>query len=178
MNILKLKQGTGLSKEEVANELEFNLPIKFDATRAYNSYVQETKNPDIKEFAKEYLKKKVKDIPGAGVVIVLDSAVKNSRIRPYSVTNYPTSGKRSYKMAYQLVDQDGKIHGIVYDKSQAESVSKEIITRENGAVISITAQIIKTVVAGTSEGFKISFTPSTGSKEGSYVFFGYETISE
>lgn len=166
---LILKQAKGFSKEEAASLVNFTIPVVYDATVAYNN-AKDNVGFSLKEFAKSYLDAKVKGVAGAGVVIRLESAVKNTRTQPYDVTNFPTVGKTQYKKWYTLFSGSTILDKREF-KSQAESLMKELITQ--GVAEHIDIHKVKFPV---NEGPTMTgvYTPSVGTKEGSFVFFAYE----
>lgn len=63
---------------------------------------------DEKEFMLNYLKENSKNAPGVGFYVTLKSAVKNTRERPWEVTDIKTEGKRDTQKKFDLVDHDTK----------------------------------------------------------------------
>lgn len=175
---LELKKGTGTSLSVAAENVNFNMPVKYDATRAYASAL--AKNPllNIQEFAKDYLKSKVKDTPNVGCSITLEPAKSNSRTRPYTLESVATTKKRHFVMTYQLVNVATSeiLAEVTSSKSRAENLAKELITNSDGKIEKIKARVIKTVDEGEAVAFNITFTPSIGTKEGSFILFGYNQI--
>ena len=75
----------GQTKDEAMKNSKLNLRV--DATQAYKKWAKEnvTNEDNVKEWMVEYLKKKKFNMPNDGAYIVLQSAVLDSRERPYKV---------------------------------------------------------------------------------------------
>lgn len=171
MSNVTILSAKGFSQEEAfANKAKFSLA--YDATIAFRN-AGEPSGEDLKKFATEYLAKKTKSLPGAGVVIKIVSGKEDSRERPYKADIVVTEGTRKFNMVYQLIDADNKIVGQAETKNEALSLAKEVVTatRKDVKVVPI-----KVVVEGTPLAATVSYTPSVGTQEGEYIFFGIETV--
>ena len=76
----------GVTKDAAMKESNLNLRV--DATQAYKKWAKDnaTNEDNVKEWMKDYLKKKKFTMPNDGAYIVLQTAVQDSRERPYKVT--------------------------------------------------------------------------------------------
>ena len=84
--VFKKFEVIGTTKDEaIKNANPLNLRV--DATQAYKKWAKEnaTNEDDVREWMKDYLKKKKFTMPNDGAYIVLQSAVLDSRERPYKV---------------------------------------------------------------------------------------------
>ena len=165
----------GVNKEEAMAKAPFS--IMGDATQAYKAWKAKQVNGITaaaeKQFMLDYLANKSKNVPGVGFAITVDSAVADTRERPYTIADVKNEqGKRSYVTVYQLIDDaTGAILGEVEGtKQKAKEVSKELIT--NGFHGSLTCRYTKQVKEGEAVAFTATYTPSKGAHAGSWKVFG------
>ena len=155
--------------------------VKGDATQAYKfakKKAQEagkawTKSDD-NAFFNDYLTKK-KAIAGEAYVITVESAVADTRERPYAITDVKNEkGKRKYKTIYQLTDKaTGAVVGSVdTTKADAKNLAKKLII--DGFHGELECRYTHQVVEGEPVAFYAKYTPSKSSKVGVYIVFGIE----
>ena len=169
------------SKEAAKAEME-NKYFHYvgDATQAFKSFKQQNggaiTDRMINEFMLNYLEAKTKSCPGSGFLITLDSAVKDTRERPYKIVNIKnTQGKRKMKRAYvwKDVDTDKEVAKTYTNKADAENKLKEVYS--NGEYKGHAKLHIKAEVAeGQDVVAEAFYTPSAGTKNGQYLAFGIE----
>ena len=103
-----------------------------DATQAYHNWKEKQTSGitdrALKEFMLDYLNKKGKNCPGAGYIITLDSAVKDTRERPYKIDDVKSEGKRKFKSMYKWIDSATKtvICQVDTNKADAKNAIKEL----------------------------------------------------
>ena len=95
----KRMEVTGTTKQEALDKAPFK--IMGDATQAYKKWLKKQVNgvtdADKKQFMLDYLASKSKNIPGVGFAITIESAVADSRERPYTITDVKNEkGARKY----------------------------------------------------------------------------------
>ena len=176
--LFKRMEVSGATKEEALAKAPFD--IMGDATQAFKLWKKKQLNgvtdSDIKQFMLDYLNKKSKNVAGVGFAITLESAVADTRERPYAVTDKKNeSGARKYKTTYQLID---KATGAVLaetseTKAKAKEIGKSLYT-DKGFKGNIVCTYTKQVVDGEPVAFEISYAPSKSSRVGSYLVFGIE----
>lgn len=165
----------GANKAEAMAKVPFS--IMGDATPAYKAW-KAKQTEGVTEMAKkqfmiDYLAAKSKSVPGVGFAITLESAVADTRERPYTITDVKNEqGKRKYTTVYQLVDDaTGAILADVEGtKAKAKELAKEIITK--GFHGTGTCLYTKQVTEGENVAFKFAYTPSKGAHNGSWLVFG------
>lgn len=174
----KRMEVNGATKEEALAKAPFD--IMGDATQAYKIWKKKQKNgitdSDKKQFMLDYLTKKSKNVAGVGFVITLESAVADTRERPYRIDDVKNeSGARKYKTTYQLVDkQSGSVLAETDEtKAKAKEIAKALYT-EKGYKGDLICTYTKQVVNGQPTAFTASYTPSKSSRVGSYLVFGIE----
>lgn len=169
------------SKEAAIAQMEETLfHYNGDATQAFKNWkAKQTKgitDREIKEFMLDYLAKKSKNCPGSGYLITLDSAVGDTRERPYKIEDVKNEeGKRVWKTQYKWVDVDTKtvICSTDTNKNDAKNALKELY--KTGAYKG-DAELIKSkdVVKGQAVVATAKYTPSKNTKNGTYLVFGIE----
>ena len=169
------------SKEAAIEQIESTLfHINGDATQAYKNWkakqgVKGITERDVKEFMLDYLERKGKSCPGAGYIITIESAVTDTRERPYKIEDVKnTEGKRKYKKVYQLIDKEtGTILGECNtNKADAKNLAKEVV--KNGFKGKGSCKLAHKVVEGQEEVFTFEYAPSKNTKMGTYLAFGIE----
>ena len=166
----KVMEVTGATKEEALNKAPFD--IMGDATQAYKLWKKKQVNgvteADKKMFMLDYLNKKSKNVTGVGFAITLESAVADTRERPYRIDDVKNElGARKYKTIYQLVDKaTGKVLAQV-DGTKAKAKEMDY----KGILV---CTYTKQVVDGQPTAFTATYTPSKSSRVGSYLVFGIE----
>ena len=174
----KVMEVTGATKEEALNKAPFD--IMGDATQAYKLWKKKQINgvteADKKMFMLDYLNKKSKNVTGVGFAITLESAVADTRERPYRIDDVKNElGARKYKTIYQLVDKaTSKVLAQVDGtKAKAKELAKSLYTDKDykGDLV---CTYTKQVVDGQPTAFTATYTPSKSSRVGSYLVFGIE----
>ena len=176
----KRMEVTGATKEEALAKAPF--AIMGDATQAFKIWKKKQVNgiteADKRQFELDYLAKRSKNIDGAGFYIVEESAVADTRERPYRINDVKNeAGARTWKKIYQIID---KATGCVLaetdeTKAKAKELAKALYT-EQGFKGDLVCTYTKQVVKGEPTAFTVSYTPSKSAKPGCYHIFGYEAV--
>lgn len=168
----------GATKQEAMAKAPFF--IQGDATQAFKSWKAKQTDgiteKDIKAFCIDYLAKKSKNAPGSGFSVTIESAIADTRERPYKITDVKNEkGKRKYKTIYQLID---KATGVVIaetdeTKAKAKEIAKKLYTDKDfkGSII---CTYTKQVIEGEPVAFEAVYAPSKSSRVGTYMVFGIE----
>lgn len=129
---------------------------------------------EFREWQIDYLNDATKNIPGLACVITIDSGVNNTRKRPYEVINVKNSGRRDRKLHVGLVGKNtGKVYWKSTDKaSKSEAIKKGKELYQSGVVQAEDADVVLMPEITNPVLAHFLYTPSTGAKEGTYVFFG------
>ena len=164
----------GTTKDEAKEKAGLNLMV--DATQAFKKWNQNNaaNEDDIREWLKDYLKKKKFDKPGIGAFIVTQTGVSDTRERPYKIKTIKYDSKtHTAEHFYVLRDMTGNVVGREKTKKAAEQAVREYITdyKENVNVYHEWEPKEKNslVLEGT-------YTPSKGSKPWKLLVFGYVTV--
>ena len=149
-----------------------------DATQAYNNWRKKQTGAvterSVKEFMLDYLAKKTKNAPGSAFIICTDSAVKDTRERPYKITNVKGEGKRKYKTTYVAMNDNGTVDG-KWDTNKADALNaiKEMYKSDSfkgsGNLV-----MTKEVVEGQAIVARYEYAPSKNTKNGTWICFGIE----
>jgi len=112
-----VKEANGYSKEKALETtgLDVKLEDLKNATLAWKKAGSPISTKKLNEFAAEYIKK----YKLGGAYIVVDPSSDDTRIRPYSVINEATIGKRKATTVYQIKEAEFSV------KYQTESVVKK-----------------------------------------------------
>jgi len=187
-----VKETLGYSKvkaHESAN-VDVELEMMKNATQAWKKAGSPMKTKDLNAFMAAYLlDKKVQ-----GAYLVIEAASDDTRLRPYSVINEVTKGKRKTTTFYQVTEADlkvktktvvneegeeiqkhevevlalGAVEGKAERKDAAFKLMKELI-EENKKDYAV--KIVKEVTDGQPfAGYGI-YTPSKSAKQGKFMFF-------
>ena len=174
----KRMEVNGAPKEEALAKAPFD--IMGDATQAYKIWRKKQVNgvtdADKKEFMLEYLAKKSKNCAGVGFSITIESAVADTRERPYKIEDVKNDkGARKYKTIYQIID---KATGAVIaqtdeTKAKAKEIAKALYT-DKGFKGDLICTYTKQVVDVEPTAFTATYTTSKSSRVGSYRGCGIE----
>lgn len=180
--ILNFKSVTisAASKEEAIAQVEEQyFHVNGDATQAYKNakakYEGNWTEKDDKAFKLDYLEKKVKSCPGAGYYITVESAVADTRQRPYKIESVKGEGKRKFKTFYKWIDNNGKVVCKV-DTNQADAKNAIKELYKNGEFKGDAALYkTKDVIEGNAIVATAKYAPSKSTKKGTWIFFGIES---
>lgn len=174
---------TGTSKEEamakVADRFILNEKglVKGDATQAFRLWKKAQTDAitesSMKVFMSEYLRNK-KAIAGEAYYITVESAVADTRERPYKVTDVKHEGPApKFKKTFVLIDASNNaiLEKVQSTKAAAVARAKELIT--NGFHGKINIGKIKDTQEDTIV-CSVEYSPSKASRPGSYIVFGLE----
>ena len=181
----KRMEVTGATKEEALAKAPFS--IMGDATQAYKAFRKKQVNgvtdADKKQFMLDYLDKKSKNVAGVGFSITEESAVADTRERPYTIhDNKNTSGARKYKTIYQIYENLGTsekpvkgklLKEVDTTKTDSKNVGKSMWADE-GFKGNVVCYYTKQVIEGEAIAWTGEYTPSKSSRVGTYVVFGIE----
>ena len=205
LNFERLKV-SGATKEEALEKAPFG--IQGDATQAYRNFRKQVgdrwTDRDMKAFMLQYLEKKSKNLPGVGFYITLESAVADTRERPYRFEDAePNKGTRKYVRTYQIIDNET---GAVIAETSAQQVpdldsdgnhilnedgstkmiwkagtkaqAKELVRNLyiNGFRGNVTCVCNKQIVEGSSVAFTAEYAPSKSARFGTYLVFGIKNM--
>lgn len=166
---------TGSTKEEALSKAPFQ--IMGDATQAYKNWASKQTEglteAAKKQFYLDYLQKKTKNTLGVGFAITLESAVEDSRLRPYTIVDVKNEkGKRKYRTTFQITSD--KTHAVLKmvdtTKADAKKAIKELY--KNGLKDDVTMTYTKQVVEGEAVACKGKYSPSKNTRVGVYLVFG------
>lgn len=151
--------------------------VQGDATQAFKNWKSKQTGAiserDIKQFCLDYLAKKSKNAPGIGFYITLETAIVDTRERPWAFHDTKnTKGKRKYVTTYQLIDKaTGKVLAETNEtKAKAKELAKELF--KGGFKGTIVCTYTKQVVEGEPVAFEADYAPSKHTRNGRYLTFG------
>ena len=166
----------GTTKDEaIRNANPLNLRV--DATQAYKKWAKEnvTNEDNVKEWMVEYLKKKKFNMPNDGAYIVLQSAVLDSRERPYKVEK-PKYEARTHTPVRVYVGRAQDTNEELFTEKTskaAEQAAKEwVIDNKVGVDL-----VIETRMKEKNSLYaKVNYVPSKGTQPCKLLVFGYKVM--
>ena len=165
----------GQTKDEAMKNSKLNLRV--DATQAYKKWAKEnvTNEDNVKEWMVEYLKKKKFNMPNDGAYIVLQSAVLDSRERPYKVEKPKYEARTHTPVRVYLGRAQDTNEEIFTEKTSkaAEQAAKEwVIDNKVGVDL-----VIETRMKEKNSLYaKVNYVPSKGTQPCKLLVFGYKVM--
>ena len=191
MNML-VKESQGYSKKKALEEagLDVELEMLKNATLAWKKAGAPMSQKEMGKFMAEYVKRN----KCRGAYLVIEPASDDTRLRPYSVINEATHGKRKTSTTYQIKEAELKVsyekvtneEGAVEEvpvvkvtavgavearadkKDQALKLMKELIEANKKDYV---IEIVKEVTEGQKYAGYGQYTPSKAAKLGKFMFF-------
>ena len=167
----------GKTKDE-AIKAAAPMNLMVDATQAYKKWAKEniTSEDNVKEWMKDYLRKKKFDKPGIGAYIVTQTGVQDTRERPYTYENVVTEGRMATERTYEVrrVDNGDLVVSLSGDgatKDAAIKAAKEIMADVKA---DLNIEVVYRVKDGKNVVGRLKYTPSVNAQKGRYIFFGNE----
>lgn len=151
-----------------------------DATQAYNLWTKKQNgvvtDKMVKEFMLDYLEKNTKMEAGLGCLITVDSAVKDTRERPYRIEKYKNEqGRRKFSRVYNWVDKDTQVVISTTDTTQANAMNAIKDLYKSGSYKGNADLVVSMeVTEGQSVLATAYYTPSKSTQAGKYIVFGIE----
>ena len=193
-----IKEAQGYDKETALEStgLEISIEKCKNATVAWKKAGSPLNTKDMNKFCTEYLKNN--KLISNGYIIV-ESASADTRVRPYSIINETTQGKRKTTTTYQIKEADLKVKYNTYTVVDEETGEKKEVTTPTVDVVAVGAvearankkdeafklmkglieetkktyavEIVKEVTEGQKYAGYGLYTPSKSAKLGKFVFF-------
>jgi hypothetical protein len=187
-----VKEVSGYSKAKAHETagVDVELDMMKNATQAWKKAGSPIKTKDLNAFMAGYLKEKKVQ----GAYLVVEAASDDTRLRPYSVINEVTKGKRKTTTFYQVIEAELKVKTKTTTNEEGEQVEthevevldlgpvatkaerkdtamkamKELIenNKRNYAI-----KIVKEVTDGQPYAGYGIYTPSKSAKQGKFMFF-------
>jgi len=159
--------------ESAKNE---GLTLMVDATQAYKKWSKEnaTNEDNIKDWMKDYMKKKKFDKSGLGAYIVTQTGVADTRERPYKVEKPKYEARtHSPEKFYVLRDATGNEVGREKTSKAAEQTAKEFVAdyKEDITINYEWVSKEKNSLYAT-----VKYTPSKGAQPYKILAFGFKAL--
>lgn len=193
--IMKSVEAQGYSKEKAleATGLDVELERLKNATLAWKKAGSPVSTKALTAFMTAY----IKDKKAVGAYVVIEAASDDTRLRPYSVINETTKGKRKATTTYQIKTAElkvkhttavneagetieipvvdvisvGAVEGRAPKKDAALKLMKELIEKNKCDYV---VEIVKEITDGQKYAGYGQYTPSKSAKLGKFVFFVQE----
>lgn len=173
--VFKKFETIGKTKDAAMKESGLNLRV--DATQAYKKWAKDNvENEDnVREWMKEYLKKKKLTMPKDGAYIVIQSPVADTRERPYKVEKPKYEARtHSPEKFYVIRDMTNNEVGREKTSKAAEQAAKEFVADYKESVTINYEWVAK---EKNSLYATVKYTPSKGSKPCKLLVFGYAEVA-
>ena len=192
---MKTVEAQGYSKEKAleATGLDVQLEMLKNATQAWKKAGSPMNTKDLNRFIADYIKKNKL----VGAYLVIEPSSDDTRLRPYSVINETTTGKRKTTTTYQIKEADlkvkyatavdgngetveipsvevigvGAVEARADKKDLALKIMKELIEENHKDYV---VEIVKEVTEGQRYAGYGQYTPSRSAKLGKFLFFVQE----
>ncbi len=192
---MKTVEAQGYSKEKAleATGLDVQLEMLKNATQAWKKAGSPMSTKELNRFMAEYIKKNKL----VGAYLVIEPSADDTRLRPYSVINETTTGKRKTTTTYQIKEADlkvkystvineageavevpsvevigvGAVEARADKKDLALRLMKELIEENHKDYV---VEIVKEVTEGQKYAGYGQYTPSRSAKLGKFLFFVQE----
>ena len=189
---MKTVEAQGYSKEKAleATGLDVQLEMLKNATQAWKKAGSPMNTKELNRFMAEYIKKNKL----VGAYLVIEPSADDTRLRPYSVINETTTGKRKTTTTYQIKEADlkvkystvvneageavevpsvevigvGAVEARADKKDLALRLMKELIEENHKDYV---VEIVKEVTEGQKYAGYGQYTPSKSAKLGKFLFF-------
>lgn len=173
--VFKKFEVIGTTKDEAIKQAA-PLNLRVDATQSYKKWAKDntTNEDDVKDWMKDYLKKKKWTMPNDGAYIVLQSAVTDSRERPYK-SDKPKYDSRTHspKKFYVIRDMSGNEVGCEENSKAARQFAREFVTDFKE---SVTINIEWKAKEKNTLYETVTYTPSKGTQPCKLLVFGYQSL--
>lgn len=192
---MRIVEAQGYSKEKafIESELDANLDKFRNATISWKKAGAPISGKKLEEFLTAYMKEK----KAVGIYLVVTPSSDDTRLRPYTVINEATKGKRKATTTYQIKEADLKVKtkmvaGQDEDGNEIEVEEVNVTVANTGAVegratkkdaaVKLMKELIKEnrkdyvieIVKEITEGQKYAsygvYTPSKTAEKGQFIF--------
>ena len=192
---MRIVEAQGYSKEKafIESGLDANLDKFRNATISWKKAGAPISGKKLEEFLTAYMKEK----KAVGVYLVVTPSSDDTRLRPYTVINEATKGKRKATTTYQIKEADMKVRtkmvaGQDEDGNEIEVEEVNVTVSNTGAVegratkkdaaVKLMKELIKEnrkdyvieIVKEITEGQKYAsygvYTPSKTAEKGQFIF--------
>ena len=173
--------------------MDVQLEMLKNATQAWKKAGSPMNTKELNRFMAEYIKKNKL----VGAYLVIEPSADDTRLRPYSVINETTTGKRKTTTTYQIKEADlkvkystvineageavevpsvevigvGAVEARADKKDLALRLMKELIEENHKDYV---VEIVKEVTEGQKYAGYGQYTPSRSAKLGKFLFFVQE----
>lgn len=152
--------------------LELGLNVVKNVTNSWKNADSPAINSDeFKTFANEMFdKNKLSSTTGVGLIVVETPGVQDNRARPYEFINNVAKGSIEKKRIFEIrLAADDKLISEAETKGDAIRKAKELMSEYRQDIVT---KVVYRVLGEKGTAFKLKYTPSIKTTEGTYVVFG------
>lgn len=173
--VFKKMEVVGVNKDAAMENAPFKLRV--NATTAFEKWRETAKDVSdaaINEWMKEYLKTKKFNTAGDGAYIVIQSAVADSRKRPYQVEKIKHDSKtHTPQLMYVGRTASGEVVFTEKKSADALNAAKDCVADLHENIFIRREGVIK---EGNADYAVVKYTPSKGTKNCILLAFGYISL--
>jgi hypothetical protein len=192
---MKTVEAQGYNKEKALEStgLDVQLDMLKNATQAWKKAGSPMNTKDLNRFMAEYIKRNKL----VGAYLVVEASSDDTRLRPYSVINETTKGKRKTTTTYQIKEAELKVKFTTMITDENEEIAVPVVdvvavgavearADKKDTALKIMKELIEVnkkdyvveIVKEVTEGQKYAgygqYTPSKSAKLGKFLFFVQE----
>jgi hypothetical protein len=152
--------------------LELGLNVVKNVTNSWkNADSPAIESDDFKTFANEIFEKnRLSSTTGVGLMVVETPGVQDDRSRPYEFVNNVAKGSIEKKRIFEIrLAADDKLISEAETKGDAMRKAKELMSEYRQDIVT---KVVYRVLGEKGTAFKLKYTPSIKTTEGTYVVFG------
>lgn len=152
--------------------LELGLNVVRNVTSSWKKAESPSINSDeFKTFANEMFdKNKLSATTGVGLMVIETPGVQDNRARPYEFVNNVAKGSIEKKRIFEIrLAADDKLISEAETKGDAIRKAKELMSDYRQDIVT---KVVYRVLGEKGTAFKLKYTPSVNTTEGTYVVFG------
>lgn len=152
--------------------LELGLNVVRNVTSSWKKAESPSINSDeFKTFANEMFdKNKLSATTGVGLMVIETPGVQDNRARPYEFVNNVAKGSIEKKRIFEIrLAADDKLIYEAETKGDAIKKAKELMSDYRQDIVT---KVVYRVLGEKGTAFKLKYTPSVNTTEGTYVVFG------
>lgn len=152
---------------------EYGLKVTQNVSQSWKNVGSPVSGKEFEGFCIDMLdKKRLTDVEGVGLVIVITPGSKDTRERPYKYKNVTNEGKRQMERVIEIrLKATDEVVGTAKNKGEAEKLAKKLMLTYKQDMVAV---IVYHVKDGKETTFELDYTPSQSAQKGRYIVFGNE----
>lgn len=152
---------------------EYGLKVTQNVSQSWKNAGSPVSGKEFESFCIDMLdKKRLTDVEGVGLMLVITPGSKDTRERPYKYKNVTSEGKRQMERVVEIrLKATDEVVGTAKNKGEAEKLAKKLMLEYKQDMVAI---IVYHVKDGKETAFELDYAPSQSAQKGRYIVFGNE----